>query len=100
MGRVRYSMKAVEDLSSIWLYTVETWSEAQADCYYTMLISSCQQIVTNPLLLGRSYEHILPHLRGYKAGKHIIFYMLKDDAVLVVRILHEQMDLRSRLSGG
>lgn len=61
MGRVRYSMKAVEDLSSIWLYTVETWSEAQADCY-SMLISSCQQIATNPLLLGRSYEQFFPIL--------------------------------------
>ena len=97
MGKLRYSIKAVEDLSSIWSYTVETWSEKQADTYYSTLISSCELIATDPLHVGRNYEHIVPYLRGYKVGKHIIFYMLKDDAVLIVRILHEQMDLRNRL---
>ena len=36
MGKVRFSNMAVEDLTSIWNYTVEKWSEQQADSYYTM----------------------------------------------------------------
>ena len=34
MPKVRYSNKAVEDLSSIWEYTLSEWSETQADEYY------------------------------------------------------------------
>ena len=36
--------KAVEDLSTIWNYTFETWSETQADKYYIMLLNSCRDI--------------------------------------------------------
>jgi toxin ParE1/3/4 len=36
--------KAVDDLSEIWDYTFEVWSEAQADKYYSMLLNSFQEI--------------------------------------------------------
>ena len=39
MPRIRYSNKAVEDLTSIWDYTYTEWSEKQADEYYAMLIA-------------------------------------------------------------
>ena len=38
--------KAVEDLSMIWNYTYETWSEKQADIYYHLLIDSCEEIAS------------------------------------------------------
>lgn len=40
--------KAVEDLSEIWNYTYETWSESQADKYYELLIGFCKKISENP----------------------------------------------------
>ena len=36
--------KAIEDLSTIWDYSFEVWSESQADKYYQELISHCQKI--------------------------------------------------------
>ena len=36
------SNKAVEDLNDIWDYTVKTWSENQAEIYYSLLMDSCQ----------------------------------------------------------
>ena len=45
MPKVRYSNKAVEDLSSIWDYTFIQWSENQADEYYAMLISACNRLL-------------------------------------------------------
>jgi len=44
MAKYFLSNKAVEDLSSIWIYTVETWSEQQADLYYSQIISTCNLI--------------------------------------------------------
>ncbi len=36
MADLLFSNKAVEDLTNICNYTVETWSEAQADKYYAL----------------------------------------------------------------
>jgi len=41
MTKYFFSNKAIEDLSAIWNYTIETWSEEQADKYYNMLLAFC-----------------------------------------------------------
>ena len=99
MAKYHFTNKAVEDLSNIWNYTFETWSERQADIYYNMLIESCQKITDNPWLYGLKYDEITEGLRGYRANKHIIFYqILQDDEILIIRILHQRMDLKRRMN--
>ncbi|WP_251623965.1 type II toxin-antitoxin system RelE/ParE family toxin [Odoribacter lunatus] len=99
MAKYRLTNKAVEDLADIWNNTFDEWSERQADDYYNMLISSCQKIATNPHLFGKRYDEIFDGLRGFKAGKHLLFYrMLDSGEVEVIRILHERMDLRNRMN--
>lgn len=98
MAKYHLTNKAVEDLTNIWEYTVDSWSERQADDYYNMLIASFQKITENPRLFGLKYEEIAEGLRGYRANKHIIFYrILADGDILVIRILHQRMDLKLRL---
>ena len=98
MAKYHLTNKVVEDLTNIWEYTVDTWSERQADDYYNMLIASFQKITENPRLFGLKYEEIAEGLRGYRANKHIIFYrILADGDILVIRILHQRMDLKLRL---
>ena len=98
MAKYHLTNKAVEDLTNIWEYTVDTWSERQADDYYNMLIASCQKITENPRLIGLKYEEIAEGLHGYRANKHIIFYrILTDGDILVIRILHQRMDLKRRM---
>ena len=50
MAGYRFTNKAVEDLTEIWNYTLKKWSENQADIYYSMIINSCKELVTNPNL--------------------------------------------------
>ena len=98
MAKYHLTNKAVEDLSNIWEYTVDTWSERQADDYYNMLIASFKKITENPRLFGLKYEEIAEGLYGYRANKHIIFYrILADKDILVIRILHQRMDLKHRV---
>ena len=98
MAKYHLTNKAVEDLSDIWEYTVDTWSERQADDYYNMLIASFQKITENPQLFGLKYEEIAEGLHGYRANKHIIFYrILADEDILIIRILHQRMDLKHRI---
>ncbi len=98
MTKYHLTNKAVEDLTNIWEYTVDAWSERQADDYYNMLIASCQKIAENPQLFGLKYEEIAEGLYGYRANKHVIFYrILADKDILVIRILHQRMDLKHRV---
>lgn len=32
--KFKITKEALNDLEKIWLYTSETWSEGQADCYF------------------------------------------------------------------
>ena len=96
MGKFHLSNKAVEDLDAIWLYTLETWSESQADSYYHDLVAACQLIADHPTYLDREYSEILQGLYCRRCRKHLIFYILVDDGVEIVRILHERMDIESK----
>ena len=47
---------------------------------------------------GREYFKLFADLRGYKVNKHIIFYrQIDQNSIEVERILHERMDLKTRL---
>ncbi len=97
MGDFRLTKKAVEDLSGIWNYTYENWSENQADIYYQLLIDSFNEIAIRPTV-GKDYSIILDKLKGLKVGRHIVFYrVLTEQSVEIIRILHEQMDLKNRV---
>ena len=92
------SKKASNDLGKIWHYTIETWSEEQADRYFQELVLSFDYIAANPDTAGRSYEDVRSGYRGLRSRKHIIFYrILKNGKVRIIRILHERMDFARHL---
>ena len=97
MAKFHFTHKAVEDLTQIWNYTLEIWSEKQADKYYNLLISACGELAKKPNL-GKKYEVVSVGLLGYKSGEHIIFYsIIAKNEIEVIRILHGRMDLKSQL---
>ncbi|MDR2231951.1 MAG: type II toxin-antitoxin system RelE/ParE family toxin [Tannerella sp.] len=98
MAKYFLSNQAVEDISDIWNYTCDTWSEIQADKYYQLIITSCQAVAARPAI-GRRYDEISSEMLGFHVGKHIIFYKLIDQQEIeVIRILHERMDLKNKLT--
>jgi len=97
MANFHLTNKAVEDLSDIWHYTCETWSEKQADKYYTMLLDFCKELAKKPQA-GKKYDEVSLNLLGYKVSQHIIFYrVVSDKEIEVIRILHSRMDLKNRI---
>lgn len=98
MALYKLTHKAVEDLSNIWDYTFETWSEEQADNYYNLLLESFQYIANNSEL-GRKYNSILEGIFGFKTKSHIIFFRkLTENSIEITRILHERMDLKNKIN--
>ena len=97
MAKYVLSNKAVEDLSKIWEYTYEVWSESQADKYYELLTNSFQELVQNPDL-GKNYDEIDRAILGLRVGKHVVFYRLTQFSdIEILRILHQRMDFKNRI---
>lgn len=96
MAKYKLTNKAVDDLTQIWNYTNKKWSESQADKYYQMLVDNFSEIAKNPDL-GKTYSGVIKDLLGLRTGRHIIFYRKTEKGgIEIARILHEQMDLKSR----
>ena len=97
MAKFKLTNKAVEDLAAIWEYTFDTWSERQANKYYQLLISSCEELAASPKL-GKHYDEIAPGILGFLAYRHIIiFRKINDKEIEVIRVLHSQMDLKNKM---
>ena len=97
MARYIITKKAVEDLTIIWDYTYEVWSENQADKYYSELLEDCQLVAENQNF-GRNYDEISNEIFGYKSGQHIIFFRkMSENEIEITRILHSRMDLKDRI---
>jgi len=91
------SKKATDDLEQIWLYTYFHWSENQADNYYNLLIEKIEFIAQN-VNIGRKIDYVKKGYRCFFAEQHIIFYTISaKNTINVIRILHQKMDIPSRL---
>jgi toxin ParE1/3/4 len=97
MASYTLTNKAVLDLSAIWEYTVDTWSEKQADKYYFILLNTCQEVAKGKVR-GKKYPEIGIEILGFRAAQHILFYRkLSAGKIEIARILHTQMDLKNRI---
>jgi toxin ParE1/3/4 len=90
VGNLRFSLSARADLLRIGAYTVDTWGPAQAERYLSALQACAELLAGNPLL-GRSSDWIRPGLYRFEKERHVIFYRLQEDGILVSRILHRSM---------
>ena len=90
MPGYRLSRLAESDLEGIADYTVDAWGAAQAIRYIDGLLECCERVARSPLL-GRSCRKIGPGYRRIEQGKHVLFYRLSGEEVLISRILHQDM---------
>ena len=97
MHSYQLSNKAVEDINDIWAYTLIEWSESQAEKYYEVLIAAFEQIASNPSL-GKNYDEVIVDLKAFLVAKHIILYrLISEEKIQIERILHQSMDIDSRI---
>ena len=97
-GNYIISEEAINDLEDIWLYTLKTWSQKQADRYYNLLINEIEYISTH-FDSGKIKDHIKQGYRASKVKSHIIFYRKNAKGnVEIIRILHERMDVENQLN--
>lgn len=98
MSDYSISEKAIEDINKIWIYTAENWSVEQADRYYNLLIDEIEFIAQN-FEMARDFGTIRKSYRCSKVKSHVVFFKKnKYKEIEVIRVLHERMDIESRLN--
>ena len=90
MATFRLSRLAEADLTDIGIYSLQIWGEDQAVRYIDNLEYCCNLLADNPQL-GRACNHIRPGLRRMECGRHVVFYRIEEDGIVVSRILHQRM---------
>ncbi|RBO83449.1 type II toxin-antitoxin system RelE/ParE family toxin [Marinomonas aquiplantarum] len=93
-----YSKLAEQDLIDIYLYTAQTWGRKQADVYSAGIEQSINRLADSPNI-GRACNEIKTSYRRFEHKYHTIFYRQRQTGILIVRILHESMDIRHHISG-
>lgn len=86
------SPAAQADLDDIWDYTVDRWGEDQAARYVTDIRDACQGLAA-----GTRHSRPSDVRHGYHkclSGAHILYFRIADDGtIIVIRILHQRMDV-------
>jgi len=90
MATVHFSRSAKADLLHIGAYTLQAWGAAQAGCYLDSLECCAKLLASNPLL-GRPCDWVRPGLYRFEKKRHVLFYRLQKNGILVSRILHQSM---------
>lgn len=96
MGSVQLTPAAEDDLETIWDHTCDQWDARQADRYVDLLLAECALLAEAPLTAAPC-DHIRTGYRRRGAGKHVIYFRIVDEGIVIVRILHERMDQPSHL---
>jgi toxin ParE1/3/4 len=91
MSDYTLSNKAAADLEDIYLFTRKTFGEAKADAYFSSL-SDCLDLLAETPRLGHRAGHIVPELFCHLHASHLVFYMIEQNGIFIVRILHRSME--------
>ena len=90
------SPAAEADVNHIWNYTVEKWGVRQATSYVGDIRDVCAALsqgthVSRPVTIRNGYHKAI-------VGTHMVYFRRSSDAsIIVVRILHQSMDVERHL---
>ncbi len=90
----RVTRRAEEDLRNIGRYTLKTWGKAQRDKYLLEIDRRFGWLADNPRM-GQHRPDIEDGYYSYPQGSHVVFYLIREDAIDIIGIPHKQMDVQS-----
>jgi toxin ParE1/3/4 len=92
MIELRFTNAAREDLKHILIYSIRTWGMAQAQRYSGKLQTHIQRIAEDDVF-HKPVPNGRPNLRQSTVGRHLVIFEANADHTLIVRVLHEAMDV-------
>lgn len=97
--RYRITPRAFEDIKNIGRYTLRQWGRSQRDIYLRGLDARFGWLAEN-LQAGRRRDEIAPGYRSFTHEAHIVFYLISDDAIDIIGVPHQAMDIPSHFASG
>jgi toxin ParE1/3/4 len=94
-GAYLLSPRAIADLEEIWRYSEANWSAVQADRYHAAIVETFEDLAS-----GQRTALPAPVRPGYlkcPVGAHLVYFRATETALVVVRILHQRMDVGRHL---
>jgi toxin ParE1/3/4 len=96
MAKFKLTPAAERDLEGIWLYTTKEWGLAQADKYIDGLVAAFTALANSPELGHRCDYVRAGYLRSH-VERHLIYFKQAADEIVVIRVLHDRMDVARHL---
>ncbi len=93
---VHVSNLAKEDLVNIWLYGESQWGVNNADQYLDSINLFIQELTLFPQKFPLR-EQFHPFVRFAPYKSHLIIYIDKPQSILVIRVLHQSMNIPNYL---
>lgn len=85
-----------EDIIGLYMRGAQDFGEAAAERYAAGLFSTFEMLAGNPHMARERHELTIP-VRRHPCGSHIIAYVLREDGILIVRVLHNRRKWQSLL---
>lgn len=96
MAAARFSPEAERDIEAIWDYTSERWGRGQSERYLRDLQTACAGLAEGRVP-SRSAEDIRVGYRKAACGSHMVYFRKENESTIIVRILHQSMDVDRHL---
>ncbi|MFT6338482.1 MAG: toxin ParE1/3/4 [Saprospiraceae bacterium] len=97
MLKLKIKPEAENDLSKIFEYTAMNWGVDQADNYQDDLFAG-MKLITTQEQLGKEYPYAERSYRKLHVKRHLIFYRIENKTCIIIRILHDRMDIMQHLT--
>ena len=97
MAEYRLTHRAAQALEDIYVYTAQTFGDAQAEAYHEGFHRTFGLIADFPFM-GRSADELIPGLRQHRHGKHVFFYAVAADGTVIIQaIFHGAQNVRKHM---
>ncbi|MEW6234256.1 MAG: type II toxin-antitoxin system RelE/ParE family toxin [Candidatus Omnitrophota bacterium] len=96
MPRYKLLKASEADLEDIWKYTYESWGGRQASKYLRQLKKRIEALSRNPDI-GWQRDNLSKGLMCFREGRHLIFYRKLKMGIVIIRVLHDRMDVPERI---
>ena len=97
MPKYILSPEAKEKLKQIRNYTLKNYGKQQTKTYLRMLRDRMRKVAKQPDTLGTNRNDIKKGYYSVFAGKHTIYYRIRDTHIDIIDVLHQRMDPKKHL---
>lgn len=89
--------KAKEDLRKIAKYTEKSWGRDQRNVYVKQF-DDCFHLLAKTPSIGKQCDYIKAGYRKFPQGSYTVFYREgMESKITIIRILHKNMDVESKI---